>query len=149
MSNLTYNFRIEESSIEGIENVITKKLVDTRNGIEVINLVPGFESYLNYLDLLMYYKSKWISNCFLDLGMIPVIYGPSFLHTDLANILIPLANQYGLKLTPMPFSSFMLRVKPGNEANDYWVTREEAAKFLDCEELEVTSSAIINKLRGV
>ena len=96
----TYNFCTDENKYKKHPNMIYASLSDKRNGISTTNLIPGMQSYVNYLDLLLMLRDKWISTGYLDLGMIPVIVAPSFMHEALVSGLLPTIQGQGLKVVP-------------------------------------------------
>ena len=96
-STLTYNFSTELDANFTHPQMTRKEFKDTRNGIVSFGLVPGIDSYLNYLDTLLKRREDWVSVGYLDLGMIPLIVGPSILHNALTRRYIPLFAAAGLK----------------------------------------------------
>ena len=147
MGPLTYNFTLDPDRYPATSNMIHKKLIDLRNGIEVVNLIPNIESYINYLDYLMYIRDKWISVGYLDLGMIPLVMGPSFTHNEIKQSILPRIQKSGLDVHQMPSVSFMFS-KSINYMTDIWVFRDDAAKFLNTTPDKVRTKDIIYKLYG-
>lgn len=145
---MTYNFSTDEDKYKKHPDMIYTSIKDKRNGISTTNLIPGMQAYANYLDLLLMLRDKWISTGYLDLGMIPVIVAPSFMHEALITSLLPIIQAQGLKVIPMPGSSFMLNNSMA-ETTDYWAFREDAAEYLGCRPDEVKTKDIISKLTGV
>jgi hypothetical protein len=148
VSFMTYNFSLNEEKYKKHPQMIYSTLKDKRNGISTSHLIPGMQCYINYMDLLVLLRDKWISTGYLDLGMIPVIVGPSFMHEVLTTALLPSIKSQGLKVVPMPGSSFMLHNSMIG-TTDYWAFRTDAADFLGCSPERVTTKAIISKLIGV
>lgn len=148
ISFMTYNFQLDENKYKSDPNMIRSTLKDKRNGISTTNLIPGMQAYINYLDLLLMLRDKWISTGYLDLGMVPIIVAPSFMHEALITSLLPVIQAQELKVIPMPGTSFMLN-NSMVETTDYWTFREDAAEYLDCEPGEVKTKNIISKLLGV
>ena len=149
VSFMTYNFTLDEDKYKNHKGALTQTFRDYRNNIETTYLVPdeGIGVYLNYLDLLIRLRDKWISTGYLDLGMIPIIYGPSFLHENLVNTLLPYIKRHNLKVYAMPSSSFMLHEGLKGKT-EYWAFRDDVAEFLGCSPDKVTTKAVIYKLLG-
>lgn len=144
---MTYNFTTDESKYKKHKDMIYTTLKDKRNGITTTNLIPGFQAYINYLDLLLDIRDKWISTGYLDLGMIPVIVAPSFMQEAMVKGLLSVIQTQGLKVIPMPGTSFMLNNSMA-ETTDYWAFRDDAAAFLGCSPDKVRTKDIISKLIG-
>lgn len=145
---MTYNFTTNPDKYKSHPDIINGTIHDSRNGIDTTNIIPGLQCYVNYLDLLVMLRDKWISVGYLDLGMVPVIMGPSFMHEPLVTTLLPIIQSKGLKVMPMPGTSFML----GNSmvgSTEYWAFREDAAEFLGCHPDKVRTRDILSKLTGV
>jgi hypothetical protein len=142
---MTYNFKLEDDNIKH-PSMIYQVIKDTRNDISVSKLIPDdLQCYINYLDLIVMFRNKWISTGYLDLGMIPVIYGPSFMHSYIVPSILSRCNEAGLKIEPMPGISFFKR-NFKEDITDYWIFRDEAAKYLGCSTKEVTSKKLLSKL---
>lgn len=149
VSFMTYNFTLEgENEYKNHPKALPQTFKDYRNGIDTTYLVPSIDSYLNYLDLLIRLRDKWISTGYLDLGMIPIIYGPSFMHEVLITHLLPDIKKHNLQVYAMPGSSFMSRDNAMAGKTEYWAFRDDVAKFLGCSPDKVTTRAVIDKIRG-
>lgn len=145
---MTYNFSLDAEKYKKHENMIYSTIKDKRNGISTTNLIPGMQAYINYLELLIMLRDKWISTAYLDLGMIPIIVGPSFMHEVLVNNLLPIIQSHNLKVYGMPGSSFMLN-DTMKGTTEYWAFREDVANYLNCSPDKVNTKAVISKLTGV
>ena len=143
----TYNFKLEKEAIPAGVEYISSKLLDRRNNIEVVNLVPGIQSYINYLDLLMYLRGDWCSYGYLDLGMIPIIMAPSFMQEPITKLLLPVIKQSGLNIHSMPATSF-LRKDTLTGTYEFWAFREDVGKFLGCSPDSVRTRMVLEKLTG-
>ena len=111
-----------------------------------INL-SNWDWYFNYLD--------FIKNCalkrpdarpsyMLDLGYIPVIYLPSCL-SHLENDLIRVLDVKGVPYVKQRKMSFS-HSKVDLEGYDVWVSKLDAATYLNCEPEDVTSKAFIRRV---
>ena len=145
---MTYNFSLDEQKYKTDEKMIYATLKDKRNGISTTNIIPGLQCYMNYLDLLLMLRDKWISTGYLDLGMIPIIVGPSFMHEALVSSILPIIQMNKLKVYAMPGTSFMLR-DTMKSSTDYWAFRDDVAQFLGCDASKVTTRAVLEKIMGV
>lgn len=148
ITNITYNFTFDENKYKKHPDMIYTTVKDKRNGISTTNLIPDLQCYINYLSLLVQLRDKWISTAYLDLGMIPIIVGPSFMHEVLVSTLLPIIQTKNLKIYAMPGSSFMLNGSMIG-TTEYWSFRNDVAEFLDCSADRVTTRAVISKLTGV
>ncbi len=145
---MTYNFCLEDKNFSNNPTSIKRVLVDSRNNIETNFLIPGVQSYLNYLNLLMLMRDKWYSTAYLDLGMIPIIVAPSFMQEALVNSILPNFSKTGLNIYPLPSSSFLSRNGYKGVA-EYWAFRSDLAEYLNCDPLEVTTKKVMSDVMGV
>lgn len=143
-----YNFTADGLKYANVEGKIETELKDTRNGFRTIDLVPGIESYLNYLDLLMKYRNRWVNVGYLDLGMIPIIMGPSFLHKSLVEIYTNKLTEAGLKLIPVPAVSFMYQTPTLKNITDYWAFRDDVSMLLAKAPKDVRTKDVFEKVLG-
>lgn len=144
---VTYNFCRQDKNEEH-KDMINRAMTDTRNGITTVKLIPNMQSYVNYMELLIMYRDKWVSTGYLDLGMIPIITGPSFMHEVLVRELLPKIESSGLIVQPMPATSFLLNSNRTG-STEYWAFRDDVGKYLGCKPEEVTFKAVLEKLIGV
>ena len=146
---VTTNFLLgEDVQVSSSPEIIKETIKDNRNNISVVNLIPNTQGYLNYLKLLMSLRDKWVSVGYLDLGMIPIIMGPSFWHDVLVSTWLPNIKSAGLIVYPMPGVS-LLCSNNMRGVTDYWAFRDDVAKFLDCDPSKVTTEMVFRKLMGV
>lgn len=143
-----YNFSLDKNKYTNHPDMIYTELTDTRNGISTTNLIPGIQCYINYIELLLSFRDKWVSTGYLDLGMIPIIVGPSFMHEVLVNTILPVIQSNNLKIYALPATSFIL-YDTMKGTTDYWAFRSDVAKFLDCPEDRVTTRQVISKLMNM
>jgi len=107
---------------------------DTRNGI--ICYRPGkdpVQSYMNYIDLLNLHRSEWKSTGYLDLGMMPLVMGPSFLQDILVDAICDFASKLKLQVYTMPPVSMMF-AKCNVTTPDIWVFKKDIAKIMGLDE---------------
>lgn len=144
----TYNFCLDSEKYKKHPDMIYSTLKDKRNGISTTNIIPGLQCYINYLELLVQLRDKWISTGYLDLGMIPIIMGPSFMHEVLVTTILPIVQSQKIKIYAMPGTSFML-YDSMKGTTEYWAFREDLAEFLGCPAEKVTTKAVISKLMNI
>lgn len=122
--------------------------LDERHMFLVTNLdMSNFDWYYNYLDFVRSCSEKnptAYPSYMLDLGYVPVVFLPtccSELETPLRRILdarkIPYISKY-----PMSFTIRRLTV----DGTDSWVSKIDAAKFLNIRPEEVRSVDIVRRL---
>lgn len=143
----TYNFVQDPEKYKNDTQLIKESFKDVRNGITTTGIVPGIQCYLNYMNLLLSVRNKWNSNGYLDLGMIPIVVGPSFLHQILLTKLQVSIADSGLKIHSMPSTSFLLS-SSDMQFEDYWAFRSDVANFLETSPDKVTLKAVLEKLTG-
>jgi hypothetical protein len=141
--NKTYNF-VEYPTGNPVlpETKYKGTFRDARNGIICVNPTCDLECYINYIKLLNLYRDSWKSYGYLDLGMIPVVMGPSFLNDSLHELLSAKLSRQALKIYSMPPVSLMFdRCKI--PIQDIWVFKEDAAEAMGIPEEEVTTEKLI------
>lgn len=117
---------------------------DTRNHITTRDFYFGDpEGYCNYLRRVL--ESPRTSYGYLDLGMIPIIMAPPILHPVIQSILLGKLSKAKLDVYPLPAKSMCSAFDPKN-ITDYWMFREDAAKFVGKDLLKVTSEDVIRKV---
>lgn len=103
---------------------------DTRNGI--VCYKPGTDpirSYLNYIDLLNLHRNEWRNTGYLDLGMMPLVMGPSFLQDILVDAICDFASKLKLQVYTMPPVSMMF-TKCNVTTPDIWVFKKDIARIM-------------------
>lgn len=120
----TYNFKTQPY------NYVTPyrgRQLDKRNGIVCIDPTADIECYLNYIEFLNLNRDKWKSYGYLDLGMMPLVSGPSFMQGALIDALVKIATVYEIPCYTMPpISLFFNSCKLAEE--DVWVFKADVAK---------------------
>lgn len=130
----TYNFR-EEPYDYIYPQLNESEFKDYRNEIMCVHPTVDWECYFNYLELLENHKNKWKSFGYLDLGMMPVVMGPSFMHEALMRDIVPRLEQIKRKHPDLkyyymaPVAFFKENVKLSFK--DIWMFREDAAKVMN------------------
>lgn len=145
---ITHNFSLDLDKYRSHEHMIYRTLKDKRNNLTTTNVIPGTQCYINYLSLLVSLRDKWVSTGYLDLGMIPIIMGPSFMHEPLTKTLLPIIESKGLLIHPMPSVSFLIQDSMRG-FTDYWAFRDDVADFLGTTPDKVTTKETLEKLMGV
>ena len=125
----TYNFKLEKDPNEINLKYVPGEFRDERNGIICINPTVDIPCYINYLELLNGCISEWKSFGYLDLGMMPVSMGPSFMQNTLNEVLLKLASNLDLTCYQMPAVS-QLYSTCKLAGSDVWVFREDAARVM-------------------
>lgn len=123
-----YNFKINNYDYKapaGLEG----QYKDLRNGFMCVNPTFDLECYLNYIELLNIMISDWRSFGYLDLGMMPVIMGPSFMQEALRMRLLPVLSEHNVPVYSMPPVSLMYEAC-NLPLEDVWIFREDAAKLV-------------------
>lgn len=110
---------------------------DLRNGIwNCMNLekVPPLEQYKNYIDYINSMYKDWnsASPCFsyLDMGLVPIVWAPSFMNDTLYKEIGLLAESWGIELIFLQSSSLLRRGYVGG-TKDVWVRKTDLAKVLN------------------
>ena len=146
---VTYNFTFDPNCEKSNPKCCRTTLTDRRNNIDVINIVPqGTKSYLNYLDLLISLRDKWVSVGYLDLGMIPILMGPTFMHETFVDSYFPIIQNMGLPLYAMPGVSFLCDSAVVRDVTDYWAFRDDVGKFLGMDPNKVRTKDVFNRIMG-
>lgn len=109
---------------------------DKRNGIwcmcklEETNPLTLYKNYINYINSCY---DSWVKSSiaisYLDMGLVPIVWLPSFLADYLAESVGELANTWNIQIHQMAPSSLLLRGYVG-AARDTWVKKEDFAKVL-------------------
>lgn len=146
----TYNFKLEQYDYKCPDSCIGE-FKDHRNGFVCINPTVDLDCYINYIELLNLHKDKWQNYGYLDLGMMPLAMGPSFMQSSLVKSLTEIMKACRVKCYSLPpvslmYSSCKLPV------NDIWVFKSDISKMLGIPEDKVTTEklllAIKNGVRG-
>ncbi len=112
---------------------------DTRNGI--ICYKPGrdvIKSYMNYIELLNLHRHEWKSTGYLDLGMMPLVMGPSFLQDVLVDAICDFASKLKIQVYTMPPVSMMF-AKCSMTTPDIWVFKQDIMRVMELDETERVS----------
>lgn len=144
-STVINNFVIDGEIPTGLSPSGSGKLLDRRNNIVSSYNTLDFKCYNNYLTLLLENRDKWKNYGYLDLGLIPVIMGPSWLHDRLVEALLPIAGKMKLELIELPGASFASN-KNYSTVKDYWCKRVVASEFLGVDYTKVRTSDVLLKL---
>lgn len=125
---VTYNFKAEDYE-RNIHPELNGEFLDVRNGIRCIGPTVDLECYLNYLQFLNGHRDKWKNYGYLDLGMIPVAMGPSFIHKFIVDRLSQRLGELKIGIYRMPsVSLFYDSIKMSSV--DLWMFREDASKAM-------------------
>lgn len=145
--NTTYNFKLEKYDYE-FDPKYQGEFKDSRNGFKCTNPTVDLECYKNYIELLNLHRDKWKSFGYLDLGLMPVAMGPSFMQNWLAELMTGILNQ--LHITPyfLPPVSLM-NTQCKMPVNDIWVMKEDVAKLLGVPADKVTTVQFIEFLQKI
>lgn len=127
----TFNFRMTDYDRKVPEVLHGKKIMDLRNGIVCKEPTLDFECYLNYLQLLNSMRDKWVNTGYLQLGMIPVIMAPQFMHNSFFETFLRM-NDVDIKFHTMQSVSLM-KSNYITRDHDLWVFREDAARVVGTE----------------
>lgn len=143
VGDTTYNFKPENyqyycrPEFEG-------KFFDSRNGIYCINPTMDVECYLNYIEMLNMAKSQWTNYGYLDLGMMPIAMGPSFMQETVVLLATTISIKYGFECFPMPPVSLMYKDCRVPE-DDLWAFKSDVAKATGIPENELTLSRLLKE----
>ena len=110
---------------------------DKRNGIWYISnfdKVTPIQLYKNYIDYVNSNYKHWntASSCisYLDMGLVPVLWGPSFIQDYIFNEVGVVAESWKKDLIFLPASSLLKRGYVG-ASKDVWIKKKELAEVLD------------------
>ena len=124
---------------------LPQAIYDTRTGFYVNRLKVNLGTYINYLELVWARKHYWVDLCFLDLGFIPLVMGPTFMQTSLIEIIPQKLARYGVTLAYFEARSF-LKVEYSSAIDDIWISRDDAEKITGIDKFKVRTIDIINKI---
>ena len=131
----TFNFRLEHYDYK-VEARFCGNFRDMRNNIDCSNPTADIQCYLNYIEYLNLNRQNWKSYGYLDLGMMPLVMAPSFLHSSLIDPLVTVANKFNLKVYNMPPISLLCETCKVTE-EDIWVFKSDVAKLTGMREEQV------------
>lgn len=139
MNLSTYNFKMQDviPNTVGIDSRVTpdgQVFSDRKNGISTkkIWMDAPLIQYYNYIQLLNANRDSWVSNGYLDLGMMPIVACPEWLYTFLRDKLVSdvIVNKYGVKYYSMKPTSMLLE-RPGTSSEDIWIFKEDLVNALN------------------
>jgi hypothetical protein len=90
-------------------------------------------------------KDKWKSFGYLDMGMMPLAMGPSFLQKELVDVWLKIAQDVNLRVHLMPPTS-MFYADCRLPVKDVWAFKEDVAR---CFGFNPTSLSVADLLRKV
>lgn len=131
----TYNFRLERyvytcpPDCKGIFR-------DARNGVQCEDPTLDMECYYNYLYYLNSQRGLWKNFGYLDVGMMPVAMGPSFMQSGLITVIPQVMDKVGIKCYRMKPVSLLFD-KCNLPIEDLWVFREDVGKYMGTEAVTV------------
>ena len=108
----------------------------------------NWDWYFNYLQFTYMCSMSAVNarcNYLLDLGYVPVIYLPSFIDTAVESNLFDKLDKTKVPYVKMYKTSFQVS-KTDLEGADAWVSKMDAAKYLGCDPVAVTSKDFIRRL---
>lgn len=122
---------------------------DKRNDIWCITdlkRTSPLELYKNYIEYINSNYNNWnntsICLSYLDMGLVPVVWTPSFMQSYLANDFHILAEKWKIDLLFLPASSLLKRGYVG-ATKDVWVKKKDLAKVLNVSESQANLSTIL------
>lgn len=126
------------------EEPTSTDILDTRNYIYVRNPTYTIESYLRYLNTVKpLAMMASFQDYMLQLGYIPIVMPPSFWGDRLHNMILPHLPKE-LPRYPRPATSF-LNFKYHSDFPDIWVSKLDAAEFLNCAPQNVRVREVLRK----
>ena len=134
----TYNFKVVGES----EEEIISEHKDYRNGIVCYNSSLDLQCYYNYLECLNMNMKYWRSYGYLDLGLMPLAMGPSFLHQILQEQLLQLTKILGVTSLLLPAASFFYD-KPVWSGTDIWLYKDEVSRLTGIPESKLTTEKLL------
>lgn len=143
---LYYNFREDPYFYEMAIPELGGEHFDERNGIICVDPSFNFECYINYIELLNSLRHKWVNFGYLDMGMVPLWYAPSFMHKGYLDEVVKLADNFNIRYYVMPSTSVLKRSYKDTE--DLWVFRKDAAELLNKEPNSISSTDLIRRFLG-
>lgn len=131
MKRVTLNFtRLRDMSDAEADELLNKCKesgrpyeYDRRNGIYCIEPTHDIYCYANYLDYLNSCYDEWQSYGYFDMGLIPLILAPSFMHELMTAELIKIVEAWNIPIYNMRAVSFLGGSYIG--AKDSWVKRSD------------------------
>lgn len=130
-------------------------LYDLRNGIyciepKVVTLGEKLNNYLNYLNYLNQNYANWNPSTpvisYLDCGLVPVSYAPSFYADWLNDLVVRDLVKKGL-IDPIYIKgTSVLQQGYVGATKDVWVKRSQLAKVLNCPEEFATCTTLVQAL---
>ena len=115
---------------------------DDRNGIQCYNPTYDWDCYLNYVRLINERRDKWVNTGLVDLGMMPVLYAPSFMNDAIVDEMYRVVNNSGLKI----FSTSavpLLELSTRSQVRDLWAFKEDVARITGIPEKKVSLESFI------
>lgn len=130
-------------------------LYDSRNGIYCLNpkidsQIDRLRNYLNYLEYLNANYDSWNMGspaiAYLDCGLVPISYGPSFYSDQLNDEVVSSLVKTG-KIDPIYLrASSVLTQGYVGATKDVWIKRSQLAQILNVTEEQATCSNMIRAL---
>lgn len=122
-----------------------REFIDERTKVICVEPTYDLQCYINYLEMLNCMRDKWKNFGYLDLGMVPVAYFPSFFPSEFRIGIVKAFKQVGLQTYLMPAISFTNEGYKSQEL-DAWAFREDVAKCYGLKDKDHFS--IIDILKG-
>lgn len=120
---------------------------DTRNGIYCIEPSNDMQCYKNYIEYLNENISEWKNFEYLDMGLVPLIYAPSFLQ----DIFSEQADQLS-KIVQCPVFSLrpisLLQNGCVGLAKDVWIKKSDLARVLNVDESQARLTTLLDRVVG-
>lgn len=126
----TYNFRVDEYLSASDPRVTVGTYKDNRNGIVCVNPTLDIEMYINYLRYLNSNIDKWKTFKYIDMGMMPLVMGPSFYQDILCRAVLQCMNNIPVEVYQMPAIS-QFYYKCPIKGIDLWAFREDIARVMN------------------
>lgn len=120
--------------------------IDYRNGIECINPTMDLTCYINYIEYLNARSSDWKTFAYLDLGMMPLVMAPSFMHEQMKDVFVETIKTLNIPCYEMPAVSMLNGTRVRDITSDIWVFKEDIGKLLGIPETKVTFSKFMEKI---
>ena len=141
----TYNFREENYSYVIPPSMSRVTYHDRRHSIDCYEPSCNLECYLNYLDYLNRHMDRWVNYGYLDMGMVPLGFAPTFLQGVWNEYVSTYLVKNGIPYEMMPAISLFSN-KYKSRAHDIWAFKSDIAKALDMKESDITAASVLYKI---
>lgn len=128
----TYNFSLSET--DGVQGGVD--IYDKRNRIESeLTNLNTIDFYINYLTTLQIKQSQWTNYGYFDMGMVPLVMGPSMTHILIHTFFVSWCINQHIPFYEMPPVSFLGGQVKQDIGKDIWVFRKDIAPTVGEDEL--------------